>query len=602
MIKKGMVTLLTVLGTLPLYAQLGNISSVDVIMEENAFKNAVNRYDSLVAFFFPEEASLQEMSSSNQKLNIRTQHQERQTIQALSSVKGDVGLVKTNFLSDERKLDFDLFSRALNARQWWLQTAPSKNDPLYYTQALDSIYALFLTDKNAPRVRNATALARLEELPQLVAQAKQNLTQVSPFLAQLAMEKTYYAQLGLDEIIQGLLATALDEFMLEDLKNQTANAQNAVKELFDFFKELSQREDPTDFRMGSNLYHEFLHHRYQIDAKPADLKRQLEKHLDTTQRALAAALKPFEATLEGKDITVVDGDSTREVPTKPVRRKKKGYVPPSANHFYKLAKDFPAPEENTDVLKLLSQETAASAVQLWKAGVLKPFTQMPQLKALPAYYAYQQPFLFMPKEDMNSFWVRVPSGNALAQQEMLQTDFNTPLRKVFVSQWLVPGMYYRYRQTSSLSPQRRHYGCASIENGWNDLALTLAQDNGFFVTPEEKLAAAWAHYLTAVGAVTDYRMQTQAYTYSDAWNFLISDQGFPQEQAEELLRQLASHPGRDVSTVVGGEALTQLYKKYARQTNKHFTSADVLDILLRAGALPPAELEKEVKTLYKEKK
>ncbi|MBO4675108.1 MAG: DUF885 family protein, partial [Elusimicrobiaceae bacterium] len=369
--KKGLVTGLAVLATLPLCAQLGNISSVDIIMEENAFKNAVNRYDSLVDFFFPEETTRQGFSSASQKLNVRTQHQERQTAQALSSVKSDADRVKTNFLSDEKKVDFDLFSRALAARQWWLKTVPSKNDPLYYTQAFDSIFDLFLTEQNPPRARNAAALARLKELPQLVVQAKQNLTNVSPLLAQLAMEKTYYAQLCLDQITDELLAAALDEFMLEDLKNQTANAQNAVKELFEFFKELSQREDPTDFRMGSEKYREFLQHRYQIETNPADLKRQLEKHLDVTQHALADTLKPFEATLEGKDITLVDGDSTREIPAKPVRRKKKGYVPPSASHFYKLAQDFPVPQD-TDMLTLLSQETTALAAQLWQAGVLKP--------------------------------------------------------------------------------------------------------------------------------------------------------------------------------------------------------------------------------------
>lgn len=600
MMKKTILVLFTVLGTLPLFAQSG-ISSVDIIMEENAFQNAANRFDSLVSFFFPEETSRREFSSASQKLNIRTTQQERQTAQALSSVKGDANRVQAKILPEDRKIDFDLFSRALEARQWWLTRAPSRNDPLYYTQAFDSIFDLFLSDQNTPRARNAAALARLKELPQLVQQAKQNLTRVSPFLAQLAMEKTYYAQLCLDQITDVLLPTAIDEFMLQDLKNQTANAQNAVKELFEFFKELSQREDPTDFRMGNEVYHEFLQHRYQIEMKPADLKRLLEKHLDTTQRALAATLKPFEATLEGKDITLVDGDSTREVPAKPTRRKKKGYVPPSASHFYKLAKDFPV-LEGVDVLAQLSQETAALSTMLWQAGVLKPLAQQPQLKALPAYYAYQQPFLFIPTEGMDTFWVRVPSGNALAQQEMLQTDFNTPMRKVFISQWLVPGMYYRYRQTARISAQRKRYGSATIENGWNALALTLAENNGFFSTPEEKLAATWARYLTAVRAVTDYRMQTQAYTYSDAWNFLINDQGFPQEQAEELLRQLAAQPGQDVSTVVGEDVLGTLYKKYAHQTNKHFTHADAVDLLLRAGAVPPADLEKEVKRLYKERR
>lgn len=598
--KKITVTLLAVLGTLPLCAQLGNISSVDVILEENAFKNATNRYDSLISFFFPEESSLQEFSSSAQKLNIRTPMQERQILQALSSVQGEADRVKTDLLSDDRKIDFDLFSRALSSRQWWLKTSPSKNDPLYYTQALDSIFDLFLDGQNAPRTRNAVALARLKELPQLVAQAKQNLTHVPALLAQPAMEKAYYAYLCLGEISEGILATALDEFMLQDLKNQTENAQNAVKDLFEFFKALSQRQDPADFRMGNQPYHELLKYRYQIETKPSDLKRQLEKHLDVTQHALAGALAPFEATLEGKDITVVDGDSTREVPAKPTRKKKKGYIPPSAGHFYELAKDFPVPE-NTDLLTLLAQETAGLASQLWQAGVLKPVS-LPQLKALPAYYAYQQPFLFNPKKGTDIFWVRVPGGNALAQQEMLQTDFNTPMRKVFISRFLVPGMYYRYRQTAPLSPQRKEYGSPTVENGWNALALTLAEENGFFTTPEEKLAAAWTRYLTAVRAVTDYRLQTQVYTYSDAWNFLINDQGFPQEQAEELLRQLAAKPGEDVSTVVGEEVLTGLYKKYAHQTNKHFTRADAIDLLLQTGALPPADLEKEVKQLYKEKK
>ena len=200
------------------------------------------------------------------------------------------------------------------------------------------------------------------------------------------------------------------------------------------------------------------------------------------------------------------------------------------------------------------------------------------------------------------FFLREPSGNALAKQEILAKDFNDPMRKVFIAQNLVPGRYYQAKQMENLSRERRYYPVETLQNGWKAFALDLARESGYLLTDEELLAAAWADYYRAISALVDLRLQTRQYSFADAINFLVNENGFTQEQAEELVRATVQNPGADVSAVLGEKTLQQVYKEYSKKIGKKMSQADVIALLLQAGNVAPDQLAKEVKRLEKERK
>jgi hypothetical protein len=74
----------------------------------------------------------------------------------------------------------------------------------------------------------------------------------------------------------------------------------------------------------------------------------------------------------------------------------------------------------------------------------------------------------------------------------------------------------------------------------------------------------------------------------------VAENGFNQEEAESLLKGVSARPGEAVSFITGLEAVENVRAKYAKKLGKKFVPAQFHAMLLQAGNVPPAELEKEV--------
>ena len=592
--KKILAVLLMMLGILPVFAESDGLSDIDEILSDNAFRNASNRYTSMLLYFFPEQTTRMGMVLGNSQLNVRTPQQETQATQALRAVTTDLDFVEKEALNKSRQIDLDLFLRSLQAQQDALASNRLANDPLYYASVFDSIFDLYLRPGDNTRQRNNDALARLNILPAVAEQAKQNLTNVSPFRAQLAMEKAYHALLSFDDVADGMIASALDEFATNDLKAKTGAAKKAINDMFELFKTLSQQDTAVDSRMGPEKFKQYLKQNYQIDTNSTTLSRLLNDYLEDTRYYLWQALLPFNQ----EEITVVGEDG--EATTQPEQKKKAPvYTPPMAAQFYQIAQNyFPLPESE-DVLSLLAAEVSTLAEYFYQGNVVYPLKEALVIKQLPNYYAYSVPTLSIPADGFSAFFVRLPSGNALAKEEALKKDFNTPQRKVMLSKQIFPGMYYQDKHANEWTKERNLYFSPTLRNGWGSFATDIAQEYGLFATPEELLAVTWDRYLDTIKAIVDYRLQNKEYDYADALNFLVNEQGFTVPQAEEIIRQVVAQPGEALSTIVGRDAIVRVYDKYICKVNDNFTHADLINLFMKVGNVPPADLAAEVNREYK---
>lgn len=598
--KKLLATLLISLGILPTFAIASEFANIDEALSNNALHNVSNRYISTLLYFFPEQTTRMGFTIGNHQLNTRTKQQELQAIQALHAVDSDTGIINEKALSKDRQIDFDLIKRAMAAQKSILASDRLQRDPLYYAGALDSIFDLYLRTDDTTRQRNNEVLARLRALPGVVQQAKQNLSKVSQLPAQLAMEKAYYAMLSIDEMTEEMISPSMDEFTTNDLKQQAVTAKETITEMFEFFKTLSQQENSTDFRLGKDVFSTRLQQKYQIDTKLSAISKELNKQLNNAQHNLWKALLPFETSLQ-EEITIVEEDGEAVTQSTPKKTTSPLYTPPSASQFYKIAQTFFPSAENEDVLSLILSETSALAEQFSQDNIVYPLKEKLVIKEMPSYYAYSVASLFIPAEGFPAFFLRLPTGNALNKSEMLEKEFNTPMRKVMISREIFPGRYYQEKYKGNLGSERHLYQSPTLQNGWGAFALKIAQEHGFLTTPQEQLAAEWSHYLDAVNAILDFRLQTQEYDYATAWNFLVNEQGFPQEQAEEMIRQVVAQPGNATSTVIGENAITKVYNKYLKKLNNRFTHADLVDLFVQVGNVPPADLEAEIKRVYNER-
>ncbi|WP_428043302.1 DUF885 family protein [Candidatus Avelusimicrobium fimicolum] len=594
-------------------AQTGfDFGNIDFLLTDNALDDAAKRYASVTLTSEPERAGRLGFTSANAKLNDRSPRAQAAQLAALRAVRNALDEISAKQLSPSKRADLTLLKESMDDDIFALQQHRAESDPLYYAEALDAVYDVVLKPASSPRRQRADLTARLNDLKNVADQAEKNLVNPSAFLARLAMEKTYYAYISFDELVNILVQDAEDDIAAAQIKNQANEAKRSIKRMFDLFKEQSQQESAADFRLGKEAYAEILKNRYQTTEPLAKLEKRFAQDFLSAQKQLAKALEPFaqDVSANEDEVTVIDGlnnqpivEEQKKEPAKKEKKAKKGkFVPPTAQDFYTVAKRITQAPEQTDLPALLTQEANQLAALLTDNGLLPAGQVAFTVKPLPQYYAYTQSDLFLPPFGNNArsdFFIRQPFGNRRAQAEQLVRDYNTPTRKLLTAQELVPGRFYQTAKTAGLSAARRFYPAQSMADGWNEYALKLASEAGYIVTDDELLFLAWHNYRRAAAALVDMRLQSRQYSYNDAMDFLVGENGFTQEDAEALIKESALNPGKAVGYAAGLDALESARAKYTKKLGKKFSLADFHTKVLKAGNVSPNELADELERLYK---
>lgn len=594
-------------------AQTGfDFGNIDFLLTDNALDDAANRYASVTLTSEPERAGRLGFTSANAKLNDRSPRAQAAQLAALRTVRNALDEISAKQLSPSKRADLTLLKESMDDDIFALQQHRAESDPLYYAEALDAVYDVVLKPASSPRRQRADLTARLNDLKNVAEQAEKNLANPSAFLARLAMEKTYYAYISFDELVNILVQDAEDDIAAAQIKNQANEAKRSIKKMFDLFKEQSQQESAADFRLGKEAYAEILKNRYQTTEPLAKLEKRFAQDFLSAQKQLAKALEPFaqDVSANEDEVTVIDGlnnqpivEEQKKEPAKKEKKAKKGkFVPPTAQDFYTVAKRITQAPAETDLPALLTQEANQLAALLTDNGLLPAGQVAFTVKPLPQYYAYTQSDLFLPPFGNNArsdFFIRLPFGNRRAQAEQLVRDYNTPTRKLLTAQELVPGRFYQTAKTAGLSAARRFYPAQSMADGWNEYALKLASEAGYIVTDDELLFLAWHNYRRAAAALVDMRLQSRQYSYNDAMDFLVGENGFTQEDAEALIKESALNPGKAVGYAAGLDALESARAKYTKKLGKKFSLADFHTKVLKAGNVSPNELADELERLYK---
>lgn len=600
---------------------LADFGNIDAIMEDNAFTDAVNRYSAVQLSYFPEFATRIGFESADNKLDRRDTERDAQALRALHIVKENLREVNRKNLSEPKKTDYDVLQGRLAMSVYDAERNRPALDPLLYAQAFDALYDLNLKTINYQDLQDRDIAARLNALPQVAQQAQKNLTTPPAFLAQLAMESAYYAYLAFDDIPQYLFTRAQDDVSRAQVRADARASKKAVKEMFELFKKLAQENREQDFRLGDKTYEFVLQNRYFISEKGRAMEKRLSKNFQTAQTNLAKALEAFalpaavqqteeimqniqvpgeEASEDGVTVSPIE-----EQPAEQTANKKNKNAPSvTAADFYAVAKRLTEGVKNRDFVAALNKEASNLTKFFAQDGALPSSDVKFTVREMPAYYAYTRPYFFMPPfgtqtNPTHDLFVRLPSGNEITKQEMLNADFNLPVLKLLMAGQLVPGLAYRSAYAGqSLSSFRKMYPVPTLRNGWEVYAQHLANERGYIITDEEQLFLAWADYVRAAQALADFYLHTNRFTYAQAYAWLTEENAFDKTQAETLLKQTALLPGEAVSYIYGYDALKNLRAKYQKKQGKKFDLGDFHGKVISLGNIPPERLETEMEHAY----
>ena len=615
-------------------ADLSGFDNIDAIMEDNALTDVANRYGAVQLSFFPEYATRIGFESADGRLDQRDAERDAQALRAYGIVEESLDEINRKELSEAKKTDYDVLKGRLAVDQWNLRRNRTVQDPLLYSQVFDAVYDLTMKTLNFQDLQDRDMAARLRALPDTAAEAENNLSEPPAFLAQLAMEDAYYAYLAFDTVPNYLNSRAQDDVSRAQLRAEAKASKEAVRSMFELFKQLAQDTENQEFRLGEEDFTFLLENYYFIDEKPRKLEKRLTQNFRAAQENLAQALEMFalpvavqeaetvveqmqvpgEEAQEGVTVSqleseeVAAAEETAEAAAAPqeAKNKKKDKNAPLvlASDFYALSARLAKNVNEQDFAPALEREAASLAKFFAQDDTLPTSDVEFSIYKMPDYYAYTRAYMFLPPfgtqtNPTNDLFLRLPSGNELTKQEMLDRDFNGPTLKLLLAGQLVPGLYYRSAYNgNNLSSFRKMYPVPTLRNGWEVYAQHLASERGYIITDEELLYLAWADYVRAAAALVDFRLHMKQYTYADAYNFLTQENGFDKTQAETLLKQIARQPGEAVSYVYGYDAIKALREKYQKKEGKNFSLASFHSKLLNIGDIPPQRLEAEMEYAY----
>lgn len=194
----------------------------------------------------------------------------------------ELDAIDTRKLSRENQIDAAILRNQLRSDIWNLETLQSWAwDPQVYSGlAGGAIYNLMARDFAPMPQRLRSATARMEKIPTLFTQMRENLDPAR--VPKIHAETVAKQNAGLLSLIDGLVMPYADQIQGEDRKKfdeAVAGLRKAVAEQQKWLDETLVPNAKGDFRLGQTLYDEKLQYSLNSSLSRAEIKQRAESEL-----------------------------------------------------------------------------------------------------------------------------------------------------------------------------------------------------------------------------------------------------------------------------------------------------------------------------------
>ncbi|MBK9140417.1 MAG: DUF885 domain-containing protein [Verrucomicrobia bacterium] len=480
-------------------------------------------------------------------------------------------------LSRDAQIDFEIWRHDLRKTLWLAEnTRPYQDDPRLYGEYISDSVFLLLTQSTLPREQNlANALARMAQVPAVVAAARANLTRPP----RSVLETAILQNRGAIAFYRGGILDFVGDGP-ERARFQAAGERlAAVLEDYQRFLDEELRPRATDhWRLGR-----------------ARFARKLELELDTGQTA-AEVLADAEAEAvrvvndmyviarqlwskyqPGRPLPPADAAGRRET----IRRVLRGV---SQEHgrgedlvhnaratvervksFIRMADILRLPEpDRCDVIEMPEFQRGNSVAYLNPAPPLEP--------QAPSFYA-----------------VSPPAANWSAEQvKSLLEEYNRHMLQILTIHEAYPGHYVQLEYSNrARSPIRRVLQNGTMIEGWAVYTEQMMLDQGYGDGDLALRLTQLKFYLRAVlNAILDHRMHAGRMTDDEAVRLLTED-GFQSAEEARLKIIRAKQTSVQLSTYFAGRmAMVRLRQAVQSESGERFDLGRFHEAVLDHGSVP----------------
>jgi uncharacterized protein (DUF885 family) len=438
-----------------------------------------------------------------------------------------------------------------------------KRDPgVYFEDALFSIFILLSGNHASPSARVENAIARLNQLPNLLASGRANLENPPLILLEIARDEVKGAIEFCRDTIPHFSRQALR--LRRKLLVATQRAEQSLREYEAFLTDDLSLTAHGRIGIGVTNYRKLLRAEHLIDESPAELSRRARQVYDESlieMQELADEINPVMSWQEVLDV------ARRKYP-KPGRLL--GVYQRELRRLRKFIQEH-------DLVTMPSEECEVVETPTFD-------------RALNSFAAYVEPGPFE-RTQVGQFWVTpIEPGATRAERLEVLAEHCNSLYPITAAHEAYPGHHVQLVRANKVGSRwRRHFSSSLFAEGWALYCERLMVETGYFKDPITRLFQLRNRLWRAARVIGEIALHCEGATIEQVAEFLVRDVGMTPTSARAETRRYAAEPMQPMSYLIGELEVLKLRKNFRHLSLKKFH-----DALLSSGTIPFKLVEREM--------
>lgn len=480
-------------------------------------------------------------------------------------------------LTRNAQIDFDILAHEIDTSIWLREnTNPYSDDPRIYNRFISDSVFLLLTQSRLPKETNvANALARMKQIPSVVAAAKLNLKQPPRVILETAIRQNR-GSIGFYE--KDLFTFVGESPQVPALKEQAAHVVSVLKEYQQFLEKDLLPRATGDWRLGKRKFEKKLKLVLDAGVTADDVLRDAESEFTRVRGDMyviarqlwsryfpGAPLPPADASGQRNTIARVLGAVAQEhgQPDELVADARTTVA--RIKEFIRDKDILRLPEpDNCQIIEMPEFQRGNSVAYLNGAPPLDP--------AAPSMYAISPPAHDWPPQQVRS----------------LLEEYNRHMLQILTIHEAYPGHYVQLEYSARCpSLIRRVLGSGVMVEGWAVYTEQTMLDQGYGAGDLPLRLTQLKFYLRAVAnAILDHKLHCSGMTDDEAMRLMTEGAFQSQEEARQKLIR-AKQTSVQLSTYFTGRmAMVRLRDGIQKDLGDKFKLGRYHEAVLNNGSIP----------------
>ena len=468
-----------------------------------------------------------------------------------------------------------------------------KHNPTVVVELIGNALFLPLTQNYAPHdVRVGHVLARVSQIPHLLAQVEPYLSDSDPVWISTAVEENA----GNIDLIEHTLAAEIPSGSPRRAE-YAAVAPPALKALHDFSawlqNSLAKQPSNLTWRLGKALYAQKFALVMETAVTPEEVLASAEQDMKSVRAEMLQIALPLHAQMypEHNDHSNLGQHDRENLIIQEVLQKISDHHP---------SPDQLQPTIEADLVSITKFIREKKIVSLSSRDNLKVMPTPPFERGIFSVAGFHSAPPLEPQAEAQYWVTPIDPQMPAAKVESKLREYND-----FTLQWLsiheaLPGHYIQFEHLNNIQPERRRllrslYANGAYVEGWAEYIAQVMMDEGFLDNdPRFRMVMRKIRLRVISNAILDIKMHTMNMTDQEALDLMTKESFQTQAEADGKLQRVKLSSTQLPTYYVGIREWFALRQKYQAAAGKNFNLQKFHDLVLDEGPLPVPVVEKLV--------